>query len=264
MPFVTVGHMPIFYRRRGTAGPRVIFVHGAGGSSRHWSTQVHDVGQVAQCVALDLPGHGRSGGTGATTIADYSALVVAFIEALGWPSATIVGHSMGGAVALWTALHYPARVERLGLVGTGAKLRVHPDILRGLAALDPAPALRLIARWAYRPTAPEELIEAGVADLKATPASVTHGDFLACDRFDVRDQVGRIPLPVLVLTGTEDTLTPPRYAEYMAERLPHAQLRLIPDAGHFVMLEQPQAVSRALVEFLHTSSAEVGRAVRPG
>lgn len=252
MPFVTVHHTPIFYRQAGSAGPRVIFVHGAGGSSRHWGTQVRDVGRVAQCVALDLPGHGRSGGTGATTIPEYSALVVAFIEALGWPSATLVGHSMGGAITLWTALHYPARVERLGLVGTGAKLRVHPDILRGLGAPDPTPAFRLIARWAYRPGAPDELIEAGVADLAATPAPVTHGDFLACDRFDVRDQVGRITQQALVLTGTEDRLTPPRYAEYLADRLPNARLHLVPDAGHFVMLERPQAVSRALTAFLRS------------
>ncbi len=250
MPVVTVKGISVFYREAGAAGPRVVFVHGAGGSSRHWGLQVRDVGRVARCVALDLPGHGRSGGSGCSTIPDYSALLVAFLDAIGWSSATVVGHSMGGAIAQWTALHYPSRVERLGLVGTGAKLRVHPDILNGLLAPDPTPTFYLIARWAYRTNVSDEEVERSVAELRATPASVTYGDFLACDRFDVRSQLGRIHQPTLVLTGQEDRLTPPRYAEYLAERIPGAVLRLVPHAGHFVMLEQPDAVTEALTAFL--------------
>lgn len=250
MPFVTVKGITVFYRNAGTAGPRLVFVHGAGGSSRHWGLQLRDLGRVARCIALDLPGHGRSGGAGCTTIPDYTAFLVAFLDAIGWPSATVVGHSMGGAIAQWTALHYPSRVERLGLVGTGAKLRVHPDILNGLLAPDPTPTFSLIARWAYRQNVSDEEVERSVAELRTTPASVTYGDFLACDRFDVRSQLGRIHHPTLVLTGLEDRLTPPRYAEYLAHHIPNAVLRLVPDAGHFVMLEQPDAVNEALTAFL--------------
>ena len=249
MPTLTVNNDTIFYQARGQMGPRVLFLHGAGGTWKHWGLQLRDVENV-QAVAVDLPGHGRSAGSARDTIAGYAEFVQDVLDALEWPAATIVGHSMGGAIAMWLTLQAPDRVEKLGLIGTGARLRVHPAILKGLQAEDPLPTLRDINERAYRPDAPNEQIERATQELAATPAAVIYDDFIACDAFDIVEQLGDIRQPALVLTGEQDQLTPPTYAEYLADHIPNAQVSLVSNAGHFVMIERPQAVTDALRDFL--------------
>jgi pimeloyl-ACP methyl ester carboxylesterase len=79
---------------------------------------------------------------------------------------------------------------------------------------------------------------------------VTLGDYLACDRFDVRDRLAEIRVPTLVVVGTDDRLTPLRYSRFLAETIPGARLVEIPGAGHFPQLEQPVRVNAAIREFL--------------
>lgn len=251
MPIVHVGSCQIFYHERGQTGPRLLFLHGAGGTWQNWGLQVRDL-DGARRVAIDLPGHGHSEGEGRASISAYSDVVLAFLGAIEWPAATLVGHSMGGAIAQWVALHAPDRVERLILVGTGASLPVHPEILTGLGSDDPSETLRRIVEWAYRPDATNAELHRALQALQATPAAVTCADFVACDGFDVRERVAAIQPPTLVLTGEADRLTPPAYAEFLAEQLPNATLRLIPDAGHFVMLERPEVTTEVLSAFLST------------
>ena len=89
--------------------------------------------------------------------------------------------------------------------------------------------------------------------LAATNASVLHGDFLACDGFDVMDRLGAIDRPALVIVGEDDHMTPVKYARFLADHLPRAQLNVIPAAGHMVMLEQPAAVEDALRVWLDST-----------
>jgi pimeloyl-ACP methyl ester carboxylesterase len=81
------------------------------------------------------------------------------------------------------------------------------------------------------------------------------GDFRACDAFDVRERLGDISVPTLVIGGTEDRLTPPKFSEYLREHIPNTQLLLVEEAGHMVMLEQPAVVTEAIADFLATLQA---------
>jgi pimeloyl-ACP methyl ester carboxylesterase len=90
----------------------------------------------------------------------------------------------------------------------------------------------------------------GRRQMGATPAKVLHGDFVSCDAFDVMDQLGRIETPSLVMCGTQDQLTPAKYAVYLRDGIVGARLTLVEGAGHMVMVEQPATVVRALTEFL--------------
>ena len=80
--------------------------------------------------------------------------------------------------------------------------------------------------------------------------AVELNDLLACDRFDLMAEVGNIRIPTLVIGGADDEMTPVRYADYLAERIPGAQKAIIPGASHFVQLQQPQAVNAAIAGFL--------------
>ncbi|MEW6545402.1 MAG: alpha/beta hydrolase [Bacillota bacterium] len=241
-------------------GGVVVLVHGAGGNHSHWLPQISHLRSLAawSVVAFDLPGHGRSGGEARSTIPSYADVVFRGLQALlaegdgeGYSAierrqVVVGGHSMGGAIALEMGLSRPGSLAGLILVGTGARLRVLPSALEMMARGERDETL---LRMAYAPGAAPELLERGRAEYMAVPVEVLHRDYSACDRFDRMQEVVGLRLPALVVVGAEDALTPPKYARYLAEKL-GGSLRIIPGAGHMVMLERPEPVNRAMVEFL--------------
>jgi pimeloyl-ACP methyl ester carboxylesterase len=251
MPYLTVmGAKAHYVHRRPVPapGPPVILIHGAGGTHQHWLYQVRDLSQ-SPTYALDLPGHGRSEGGGRDSVTAYGDWLVAFLDAAGLETAVLVGHSMGGAISQDVALRHPARVAGLGLVGTGARLRVAPAILDGIHQ-DYEAAVRLICDWAFGPETPRELVRQGRRQMSTTPPDVLHGDFAACDAFDIMDRLGEIAAPAVIVCGTQDWLTPSKYSLYLRDHLAGARLHLVEGAGHNVMIERPEAVAEALEGFL--------------
>jgi pimeloyl-ACP methyl ester carboxylesterase len=205
-------------------------------------------------IALDLPGHGRSPGPGERSVAAYAQRVLALLDALGVDAAVVAGHSMGGAIALTLALEAKARVAGLVLVGTGARLRVSSAVLQ--ASADPAllaQAARGMAEWSFGPGVADALLGEFADGLKAVAPGVLHGDFLACDAFDVMGRLGEVSASTLVVCGTEDRLTPPKYSEYLHGNIRGARLERIAGAGHMVMLEAPGQLAAALRAFAPTS-----------
>ena len=156
---------------------------------------------------------------------------------------------MGGAIAQTLALASPERVSGLVLVGTGAKLRVTPEILDRLPDAFEA-VVDTILGMAYGPGASEELIRLGSRTLAACDPHVVEGDFRACDAFDLMGRLEEISAPTLVIGGTADKLTPPKYTRYLAEHIPNAQLRLIEDAGHMLAVEAPEQVADVVGEWV--------------
>lgn len=253
MPVVSTSDGPIAYAQRGADGPAVVLIHGAGGTHTAWGNQLRDLSGPARVLALDLPGHGRSGTRGRSSVAEYSAGVLALLDALAIDRAVLVGHSMGAAICLQTALDAPDRVAGLGLVGAAARLKVAPAILAGFDNDVPA-TIRLIVSWSYAPDAPIELIVRAEADYAACDARVFKGDFVACSQFDVTSRLGAIRCPAAVVVGALDRMTPPRLADELAGQIPGAALTVVPEAGHTTMVERPQVVSAALLQLLERAS----------
>ncbi|HEX9052094.1 MAG TPA: alpha/beta hydrolase, partial [Anaeromyxobacter sp.] len=228
----------------------VVLVHGAGASSADWPAELRAL-PGRRVLALDLPGHGAAPGPPGASIVERAAAVEALLDAEGIAAAVVAGHSMGGAVALTLALERPARVAGLVLVATGARLRVAPDAL----ALSASPEGLALAAGAMAdrscgPGASDETRAARAREIAATPPGLLHADLSACDAFDVMARLGELRVPALVVCGTEDRLTPPRYAAFLAERIAGARLVQVPGAGHLVMLEAPRAVAGAIAAFL--------------
>jgi pimeloyl-ACP methyl ester carboxylesterase len=255
LPTVNLAGEDIYYVQRLTRGSdtSLVFIHGAGGTHRHWAHQVRGLASV-NAYALDLPGHGRSVGQSRTSISSYAEFLEDFVGALGLQRVILVGHSMGGAIVQHFALNHMSRAEGLVLVGTGARLRVLPRILEGLLS-DFDSIVDMLLGYAYAEDAPSELVELGKREWLANTPEVVHGDFLACDNFDVMEQLGEMRCPTLVLCGEDDLLTPAKYGRYLEENIPNATLSIVPGAGHMVMLEQPEQVNRAIEEFLQARGA---------
>lgn len=241
----------LFYARtrcERPGAPTLVLIHGAGGSHLHWPAELRRLPD-ATTYALDLPGHGRSDYPGCDTIAGYVVALIDFLDATNTDRAVLAGHSMGGAISQAAALAHPERVAGLVLVGTGARLRVASAILDSILS-DFEGAIDLVTRWAWAPGAPEELTNVGRRTMAETPPPVLHGDFHACDDFDVMQRLDQISAPALVITGTLDRLTPHKYGLYLAQHIPDARLATVEGGGHMMALEQPAVVAGAVAGFI--------------
>ncbi len=230
--------------------PPVILLHGAGGTSLTWPAEIRRL-PGWRVLAIDLPGHGRSPGIPQQNITAYMEQVAQFISELGCGQAVLIGHSMGGAIALSLALAYPGQVAALGLIASGAYLGVPDDLLEAFSTqLGQPEALNILQQRAFSPrTAPERVAQC-LRPLEETRYSVLYADWLACSQFDLRQEIGEINVPTWIAAGIDDQLTPLSYAHFLVNNLPDARLQLVASAGHMLLQEQPQVVSASLRHFM--------------
>jgi pimeloyl-ACP methyl ester carboxylesterase len=226
---------------------QLIFIHGAGGCKESWFYQTR---HFQGSIALDLPGHPE--GKLIPTIDGYVEWLRRFIQEKGLRPVVLVGHSLGGGIALLYALKYPQDLAGIVTVGSGARLRVLPSSLEELEKLVNNPST-----YANTPDTAFDLIDPDLAailkrrKLENGPA-VRLNDMKACDHFDIMNQIGLIQVPTLALCGDEDTMTPPKYSQYLTNHLPGAKAVIIPGGTHMVFAEKPEEVNRAIEEFLKT------------
>jgi len=221
--------------------PPFLLIHGAGGTHLDWGMPIRKLSSLAP----DLNGHGRSPGHGHLTLTDHADDLAALLDALHIPKIHVVGHSMGGGIALTLALTHPERVTGLGLIATGARMKVHPDLLTQ-AESHPEAVAELLSRWLWAESVDEPTRKRSQAQFMSVPPSVSARDYAACDGFDVRARLGDISAPTLILCGTSDLMTPPKYSESLAAGIPNARLHQFEGAGHMLQIERAGEVAAAL------------------
>jgi pimeloyl-ACP methyl ester carboxylesterase len=231
------------------AKPTLIFIHGAGGSHVLWRGQVDGLAGRVNAIAIDLPGHGDSAGDGMGTIEAYARAVADFTRAVEAPRPVPCGLSMGGAITQQLLLDHPDACCAGILIGTGARLRVQPLILKTIQENFSGYVDSFLAFAASEKTDPERLRPISEATAQGKP-QVALGDFKACDAFDVMERLPSILVPVLVITSEEDKLTPPKYGIFLEEKIKTASRVHIQDAGHLVPAEKPDEVNQAILDFL--------------
>jgi pimeloyl-ACP methyl ester carboxylesterase len=230
--------------------PALLLLHGAGGDVSIWDEQARYFAGRRRLFRLELPGHGQSGLPGEEHISDYAKWVrLAAGELFPSQPFVLVGHSMGGAIVLVLATKPPVEMKGIVLVGTGAKLGVTRAIFQMLTD-NPEAFFQSMAEFAFSAQTPQALRERFVQATRQCSPAVILKDFRACDRFDIRNRLGDIRLPTLIITGKDDQLAPVRYAQYLHENIAGSHLVLIPNAGHMVMAEQPAMLNEALETFL--------------
>lgn len=230
------------------SGPPLVFVHGAGGDLMHWPTELRRL-PGRSVYAVDLPGHGKTGGTACTDVAAYAEALKAWADELQLPKFVLVGHSMGGAVALEYALRHERRLAGLVLVSTGARLRVAPQFLAG-ALNDYDATVEALVKGMYGEKADPNLLRLGGRRLREVKPEVLHADFAACDTFDRRADVAQIDLPTLIVCGDEDVMTPLKLSQHLHDQIARSELVVIPGVGHMAAIQEPSVVARAVEGFL--------------
>jgi pimeloyl-ACP methyl ester carboxylesterase len=269
------GH-PVIYRTAGS-GPPVVLIHGMVNSSHHWREVALRLADRYTVVAPDLIGHGES----ATPRGDYSlgahaAVIRDLLTAIGVGSATFVGHSLGGGVAMQFFWQFPQRVERLALVSSGGLGREVSPLLRSAALPGASAALRVVAgrrslaalgriaaaldargsatgvyvqavaralRPLERPGAREAFLQTlrSVIDLQGQHVSATDRLYL----------LG--PVPTLLVWGERDNTIPLQHGRSAHEAIPHSRFETLPRAAHFPHLEDPEGLARVIRDFIATT-----------
>jgi pimeloyl-ACP methyl ester carboxylesterase len=229
----------------------IIFVHGAGGNAMVWQNQRRGLDRGVNTICPDLPGHGESPGPSCKSIGEYSHWLLRFVRTLKLSGVVLAGHSMGGGVALEAAIRGPEQLDGLVLIGSGARLRVSSEIFQELKTDFGVAAAQLVRRC-YGPESSDKMIKWGLEKFLEQRPEVVVDDFRVCNEFDRVGQIDGIQNRTLVLCGSEDNMTPPKYSQYLAEHLQQATLRIIEGAGHMVMVQDPFKVNTEILKFLAT------------
>ncbi len=230
-------------------GEKVVFIHGSGWNTSMWDHQRDYLKASMEVLLVDLPGHGKSPGEGYDSVEEYRNAVYGMIRDLDLGKCFIAGHSLGGAIALSLSLAHAEIIKGIILIGTGAKLRVHPQILDNIIK-DKEKTVRDIGALAFSMNASSDLRNKAFNETMKCTAGVIHKDFTACDRFDIMDSVSSISVPALIICGADDTLTLPKYSAHLNKAIQGSTLALIEGAGHMVMIEKPMEVNRAIEKFV--------------
>ncbi|KUJ80252.1 MULTISPECIES: alpha/beta fold hydrolase [Microbulbifer] len=243
------------------SGPAIVLVHSFLASSAMWEAQIAALSREHKVITVDLRGHGASGPIEREiSIYDLVDDVLAVLDAEGIERAAWAGLSIGGMISLRAALKAPERVTGLLLLDTHAgaerplkKLRYHAMVLAarifGIRPFLPQVLKLMFGR--YTLTHNERLVEEWRNRLATVPfPTIARGVSALSRREALQSRLGDIKQPALVIVGKEDQALPPAYSRELAKLLPRASLIEIPRSGHLSALEQPEAVTGAMLTFL--------------
>ncbi len=254
---ITVGTQTLRYLRRGDGAETVILLHGFGGDLNNWLFNHELLAAKRTVIALDLPGHGESTkdvGTG--TIDELSQTVRGFMRAMEITSAHLVGHSLGGAVALATALTAPQMVNSLTLIASaGLGAEVNGGFIEGFVSatnrnqLKPhAAKLFADAGLVTRPFVDDLLKYKRTEGVDDCLGKLAAGVFAGGRQSTIlRDRLGALGKPVLVIWGEQDAIIPCAHAAGLPASV---QVAVVPGKGHMVMMEAANEVNRLIAAFL--------------
>ena len=228
-------------------GMKLVFLHGAGCSSLSFYYQLR---HFRSAKAIDLPGH--PDGKPCETIDGYLEWVRGFIKARRYKNVVLCGHSMGGAIAMKYAERYPEELRGLILLGTGARLRVHPYYLDRCQVEEEDNQPWLEQHLEYYQGVQEEVFPVLRQRAVEVGPRVELNDLMACNRFDMMDSVAKIKLPTRVICGSNDVMTPVKYSQFLTNSIDGASEAIIPGGSHFVHMEKYQRVNEEIEDFLGT------------
>jgi pimeloyl-ACP methyl ester carboxylesterase len=246
------------------AKPAIVFLHGAGMDHTVWQLPARSFAWHGHSVlAPDLPGHGRSEGPPLASIAAMTSWVAKLLDADGVRQAALVGHSMGGAIALEAAAALGERITGVALLGTAAAIPVHRDLLAA-AREQPDTAYRMMTAWAFgarakmggNPAPGLWMTGAAMALFARNAAGVLFTDLDACNAWKTgADAARKVACPALVLLGSQDIMAPTRNGRELAAMIAGSRTVTIPDCGHMMTAEAPDAVLDALIGFFAQAKA---------
>ena len=238
--------------------PALVMLHGAGMDHTVWSMQARYFAHHGFSVLNpDLPGHGRSDGPPPASIEEYMKWVLRLIVEVKAREIHLIGHSMGSLIALASSAELGEKMVKQALLGTLPHIQVHPNLLEA-AQKNEHVAYETIVGWGVGPKAqiggnraPGAWVTgASMRLLEASKRGVLGNDLNACNSWKAGlETCSKVLCPTLLLLGSNDKMTPPKGTRAMSEILRASSTITLPDAGHMMMVEQPEQTLDALISF---------------
>jgi pimeloyl-ACP methyl ester carboxylesterase len=239
--------------------PTVVFIHGAEHDHCVWVLQSRYLAHHGRGVlAVDLPGHGRSGGPPLKSVEAMADWIAALLDAAGVKQAALVGHSMGSLIAVECAARYPERTSRVALIGTAFPMRVSDELLDATKNNEPL-AQDMVNIWSHSAYAQYPgnpgpgfwVMGENLRLMQRQKPGVMHVDFAACNGYANGAQAAaKVACPALLVVGKRDIMTPPRATKELTTALKDKRVVEIAGTGHALMAEKPDEVLDALVGFV--------------
>ena len=260
LPYADLNGVRLRYIDKGN-GPPLMFIHGLGASHADWQKQIDFFARVFRIIAPDLRGHGESEGGGPFTVDRLATDCAQLLDELKVGSFFLVGHSMGGAVAMQLALFKPERVKKLVLADTLPSFRPNSfkkrlmlwSRLLVMKFLGPAALAKRTAKDMFPKPEQEPLRELMILRNSRTPKAVYLALISGLSRWSVADRLTWLQMPTFVVAGENDYF-PPEEAQAFAEQLPDGRCRIIEGARHHLPLEKPEDFNRITMDFLMPGS----------
>ncbi|MGK5078811.1 alpha/beta fold hydrolase [Janthinobacterium sp. HLX7-2] len=241
--------------------PTAVFIHGAQNDHSVWALQTRYFAHHGwNVLAVDLPGHGRSGGAAKDSVEELAQWLLAVLDAAGAAKAMLIGHSMGSLIALEAAFQAPERVSHLVMLGSTYPMKVSPALLQ-TSLQDEQAAIDMVNIWSHssfaqKPSFPGPGFYAmgGARRLKQriaaiNPQHVFYTDFYACNAYANGEiAAASVHCPTLFIFGARDMMTPLKSTKLLTSTIAHGQVVQV-DSGHELMAEQPDAVLDTLISF---------------
>lgn len=238
-----------YYTQDDNLSNAAIFLHGAGGSHKAWQQQFSLKHANFAHVFIDLPGHGASKGKPFLSIEKYVTWLNVFISKLEIEKVVLVGHSMGSAIALQYELSYE-NILGLGLVGSGARLKVAPIIFE-LIENHFERAMKTISGNLFASSNLDDFFKVVEKDMRTCGQAGLNADFKACDLFDAMNDLKKIKVNSIAIVGEKDVMTPVKYSRFLSNNIKNCSLEILSDAGHMVMAESPEPFNEIIEQFFN-------------
>lgn len=244
-----VGERAVTFRHEPGRGPALVCIHGSA-DNHHVYDVLMDAMPGRERYAVNLPGRAGTDGPALASVAEMERFVADFVDQVVEGDYLLVGHSLGGAVAIEHALTESPRLKGVVLLATGARLRVHPMILQLFEQVKASgQKIPPLPPGLYEHDIDLALVEKASRDRELTPIETGGADWRAADGFDRMKDLADVEVPALIVAGTNDALTPAKYAEFLAANIPNNELQVIDGAGHMLVMERVEEVAGWIERF---------------
>ena len=258
--FTEVGGLRVRYADRGFGDSVVLLLHGFGGDLDNWMFNLDSLAEKHRLLALDLPGHGQSVKTNVDpSLSGMATFVRKFLDVLSVSSLHVVGHSMGGAIAMQLASDSPKTVKSLGLIcSAGLGPDINSDYLRGFVEAQSQQELKLVLQQLF---VDESLVNLQLVNdllnykrmdgVEATLKALSETLISAGEQTFLTDNIVASGIPVLVIWGKQDRIIPVSHAQNFSAAGGYCvEVEIFDSAGHMVQMEKAYDVNRSLLNFL--------------